>query len=108
MSNTDLKQAVLDSNPNDWRTDDAPDSFAYPTRGITVERIGEWSPASAPWNERSADDTLRRAKYRLFHDDVPFDQVDLLDLGDGTLLPMPDFGPPQGARMSRPAISSSP
>ncbi|WP_049971409.1 hypothetical protein [Haladaptatus cibarius] len=94
MSNTDLKQAVLDSNPSDWQTDGAPDSFTYPTRGITVERIGEWSPASAPWNDRSSGDTLRRAKYRLFHDDAPFDQIDLLDLGDGTLLPMPDYGPP--------------
>ncbi|WP_435152353.1 hypothetical protein [Haladaptatus sp. DFWS20] len=96
MSNTDLKQAVLDSTPNDWDTNGVPDSFTYPDHGIRVERIGDWSPASAPWEEWSADDTPQQATYRLFHDDVPFDQLDFLALGDGTLLPMPDYTPPSG------------
>lgn len=95
-SNADHKQAVLDSNPDDWRTDDAPDSFVYPNRDITMERIGDWTPTSAPWEEWTAADTLRRAKYRLYHDGAAFDQLDVLALDDGTLLPMPDYGPPEG------------
>ena len=94
-SNADHKQAVLDSDPSDWRTDDAPDSFAYPNHDITLERIGDWTPASAPWEEWTAGDTLRRAKYRLYYDGAPFDQLDFLALDDGTLLPMPDYLPPQ-------------
>ncbi len=97
MSTTDLKQAVLDSNPDDWDTDDVPDSFAYPNRSITVERIGEWSSAPAPWTDWSSGDTLQQAKYRLFHDGEPFDQIDLFALGDGTLVPLPDYTPPDGS-----------
>ncbi|WP_266075668.1 hypothetical protein [Haladaptatus caseinilyticus] len=94
MSNTDLKQAVLDSDPNQWVTDGVPDSFTHPDRDISVKRIGEWSNVSAPWDDWSDDDSLQQATYRLFHDDSPFDQVSFLALDDGTLLPMPEYGPP--------------
>lgn len=83
MSNTDLTKAVLDSNPNDWDTNSVPDSFTYPGHSIRVERVGDWAPVSAPWEEWSAGDTLQQATYRLFHDDAPFDQMDFLALGDG-------------------------